>query len=116
ASDPSDRRRVVVKLIPEAAGRRVAPVFSSLLGAWRDELAKYSDKDIGMILEFQRRALEIMMEQLTLMRHSALEVSAPANQRRSGGEDRPARRRMAAGSKAQTSDEPVSRPRSGRLL
>jgi DNA-binding MarR family transcriptional regulator len=68
-ADPGDRRRVVLKLIPEATRQRVAPVFASLLTAWRDELSKYSLEELRLIFGFQQRALDIMLEQVTLLRH-----------------------------------------------
>ena len=86
ASDPRDRRRVVVKLIPQTAGERVAPVFAPLLGAWHDELSKYSDQDLSLILDFERRVLEIMQEQVTALRESTA---------RAGGNGKPGRPRTA---------------------
>jgi DNA-binding MarR family transcriptional regulator len=66
--DPLDRRRVVVRLIPEAARERVAPVFASLLAEWEAELSNYSERDLDLILEFQRRTLDIMRGQIALLR------------------------------------------------
>jgi DNA-binding MarR family transcriptional regulator len=66
--DPDDRRRVVVRIIPETARERVAPVFASLLAEWEAELGSYSERDLQLILEFQRRTLDIMRRQVTLLR------------------------------------------------
>jgi DNA-binding MarR family transcriptional regulator len=70
--DPLDRRRVVVRLIPEAARERVAPVFASLLAEWEAELGNYSERELNLILEFQRRTLEIMRGQVALLRKGTL--------------------------------------------
>jgi DNA-binding MarR family transcriptional regulator len=70
--DPLDRRRVVVRLIPQAAQERVAPVFASLLDVWEAELSSYSERELDLILEFQRRTLDIMRGQVALLRKGRL--------------------------------------------
>jgi DNA-binding MarR family transcriptional regulator len=80
--DPLDRRRVVVRLIPETARERVAPVFASLLAEWQAELSRYSERELDLILEFQRRTLDIMRNQVALLRKRTLpaadQLPAPA--------------------------------------
>lgn len=66
--NPRDRRRVVVHLIGAEARKRVAPVFAPLLEAWHTELSRYSDKDLRLISDYQQRTLDVMREQLALLR------------------------------------------------
>ena len=66
--DPGDRRRVIVKLNAGPGLREVAPVFAPLVKAWRRAAAAYSDEELRLLLEFQRRLEEIVRDQLARMR------------------------------------------------
>jgi len=81
-SDPRDRRRVVVKVIPETARVRVAPVFAPLLDDWEAELSSYSDRELALILRFQQRMLHIMQEQITSLRKPSAAKGQIASPRR----------------------------------
>jgi DNA-binding transcriptional ArsR family regulator len=66
--DPHDRRRVIVKLNAGPGLREIGPTFGPLLKAWRATAAGYSDDDLRLLLEFQRRFEEIVREQLARLR------------------------------------------------
>jgi DNA-binding transcriptional ArsR family regulator len=66
--DPRDRRRVIVKLNAGPGLREIGPTFGPLLQAWRATAAGYSDDDLRLLLEFQRRFEEIVREQLARLR------------------------------------------------
>jgi DNA-binding MarR family transcriptional regulator len=66
--DPGDRRRVIVKLNAGPGLREVAPVFAPLVKAWRTAAAGYSDDELRLLLEFQRRLAEIVRDQLARLR------------------------------------------------
>jgi DNA-binding transcriptional ArsR family regulator len=66
--DPNDRRRVIVKLNPGPGLREIGPTFGPLLQALRATAAGYSDDELRLLLEFQRRFEEIVREQLARLR------------------------------------------------
>jgi DNA-binding MarR family transcriptional regulator len=66
--DPHDRRRVIVKLNAGPGLREIGPTFGPLLKAWRATAAGYSDDELRLLLEFQRRFEEIVREQLARLR------------------------------------------------
>jgi DNA-binding MarR family transcriptional regulator len=66
--DPKDRRRVIVNLNPGPGLREVAATFGPLVKAWRAAAAEYSDDELHLLLEFQRRLEEIVREQLDRQR------------------------------------------------
>ena len=66
--DPHDRRRVIVKLNAGPGLREIGPPFGPLLKAWRATAAGYSDDELRLLLEFQRRFEEIVREQLARLR------------------------------------------------
>jgi DNA-binding MarR family transcriptional regulator len=66
--DAHDRRRVVVRLIVDAVHRDVAPVFAPMLAAWHDIAKSYTDDELALIAEFQRRAEAAIRDQLTAAR------------------------------------------------
>src|SRR5215469_5171915 len=66
--DPSDRRRVVVRLDPERGLRDVAPVFAPVVAAWREAAASYTDEQLETILGFQYKLEQIMRNRLIELR------------------------------------------------
>jgi DNA-binding MarR family transcriptional regulator len=66
--DTGDRRRVVVRLDATRGQRDVAPVFAPVIQAWRAAAARYTDEELGLILDFQRRLEQIMREALIQLR------------------------------------------------
>jgi DNA-binding transcriptional ArsR family regulator len=66
--DPHDRRRVIVKLNAGPGLREIGPTFGPLIKAWRATAAGYSDDELRLLLEFQRRFEEIVRDQLARLR------------------------------------------------
>lgn len=66
--DTEDRRRVIVRVLPERTDRELAPLYASLEVATRDLVARYSDEEIAIILDFMTRTSELMMEQIARVR------------------------------------------------
>jgi DNA-binding MarR family transcriptional regulator len=66
--DPSDRRRVIVRLDAARGMRDVAPVFAPVIAAWRDAAAQYTDDELRLILGFQEQLERIMRDRLVELR------------------------------------------------
>jgi len=66
--DPHDRRRVIVNLSAGPGLHQVGATFAPLVRAWRDTAAGYSDDELHLLLEFQRRIEEVMRGQLARLR------------------------------------------------
>jgi DNA-binding transcriptional ArsR family regulator len=66
--DPKDRRRVIVNLKPGPGLREVGPTFGPLVKAWRAIAATYSDEELRLLLDFQRRFEDIVRDQLARLR------------------------------------------------
>ena len=66
--DPKDRRRVIVNLNPGPGLRKIGPAFGPLVKAWRDGAASYSDEELRLLLDFQRRFEDIVRGQLARLR------------------------------------------------
>jgi len=62
--DSQDRRRVLVYLDATRGLRDVAPVFAPLVQAWRTVAAEYTDEQLSLILDFQRKVEQIMRDRL----------------------------------------------------
>ena len=62
--DAQDRRRVLVYLDATRGLRDVAPVFAPLVQAWRAVAAEYTDEQLSLILDFQRKVEQIMRDRL----------------------------------------------------
>jgi DNA-binding MarR family transcriptional regulator len=57
--DPADRRRVIVRLAPEAL-RRIGPLYEPLQRAMQGLYAHFSDAQLGVLLDFSRKAYEVL--------------------------------------------------------
>jgi DNA-binding MarR family transcriptional regulator len=66
--DPKDRRRVIVNLKAGPGLREIAPTFGPLVKAWRATAADYSDTELRLLLEFQRKLEDIVRGQLARLR------------------------------------------------
>ena len=55
--DPGDRRRIIVRLLPEAVAR-IAPLMPS--DVWDELCADYADDQLALVLEFTRRSNKIV--------------------------------------------------------
>ncbi len=66
--DPKDRRRVIVNLKAGPGLRKITPTFGPLVKAWRATAAGYSDEELRLLLEFQRRLEDIVRAQLARLR------------------------------------------------
>ena len=66
--DPKDRRRVIVNLKPGPGLREIGPTFGPLVQAWRAAAAGYSDEELRLLLDFQRRFEDIVRDQLARLR------------------------------------------------
>lgn len=79
--DPADRRRVVVRAIPENAEPDFGPPFAAMAEAMDRLVAGYGDEDLAAILDFFERAGAIAAEQIARLRAEP----APAPARGRGG-------------------------------
>jgi DNA-binding transcriptional ArsR family regulator len=66
--DGQDRRRVVIRLDTQRALGTVGPVFGPMMGAWQRVAAKYSDRDLRLIVEFYGQIEEIIRDHLARLR------------------------------------------------
>ena len=65
---PSDRRSVIVRPLLEAVERDLGPAFVPMDRAMHALLARYSDEEIAVILDFMTRAAEMTNEQIAALR------------------------------------------------
>jgi DNA-binding transcriptional ArsR family regulator len=75
--DPKDRRRVVIRLVLETALRDVAPVFLPLVQSWEGVVARYTDDELRLIVEFYGLMEEVIRAHLARLRGPA-EPDPPA--------------------------------------
>ena len=67
--DPEDRRRVIVRpTLSAERERELAGLFAPLAGAFEEICDTYSDRDLGVILEFLRRCRSMTHEQTHRLR------------------------------------------------
>lgn len=61
-TDPQDRRRVMVRLDHEKAGREVAPYFAFLHQGMTSLCERYSDDELAVVADFCVRSLDVSRE------------------------------------------------------
>jgi hypothetical protein len=59
---------VIVNLKAGPGLREIAPTFGPLVKAWRATAASYSDEELQLLLDFQRRLEDIVRGQLARLR------------------------------------------------
>lgn len=69
--DTNDRRRVIVRLVPESDERNLAPLFASVRRASTELYSHYTDEDLAIILDFFTRAVRGFQEQTARLRADA---------------------------------------------
>ena len=65
---PTDRRSVVVQPLIERAERDFDPSYASLSQAMEELLSRYSDEELGVILDFLARAAVVTAQQVAALR------------------------------------------------
>ena len=65
--DPTDRRRVIIRTVPERMRER-AEVFASSQRAWAEMSAQYSDDELAFIIDFMRRSTAVLKEETAKLR------------------------------------------------
>jgi DNA-binding MarR family transcriptional regulator len=66
--DPHDRRRVVVTLSLDQAMRNVASVFLPIMRDWRELATRYTDGELGLIVDFYGRMEQVFRNHLARLR------------------------------------------------
>jgi len=71
AADPADRRRVIIEPNLRRLERQVAPLFDSMARASAELCARYSTKELSVILDFTTRAAQMALEETARLREGA---------------------------------------------
>lgn len=76
-TDPADRRRVIIQPLPEKAAREFAPLYAPLAAAMAALYDRYSDAELGLIVDFLGKSQEIATAHIATLR-----ADAPAARKR----------------------------------
>ena len=76
-ADPADRRRVIVRAVPER-GRAVGDLFEPMQQAIERLYERYSDEELAVLLDLNERLLPIMQEETVRLRHPDHSGAMPA--------------------------------------
>jgi DNA-binding MarR family transcriptional regulator len=79
--DPADRRRVIIRTVPERM-RESGEVFASSQRAWADLSARYRDDELAFIIDFMRRSTAVLKEETAKLRAEAAEQGRKRASRR----------------------------------
>jgi DNA-binding MarR family transcriptional regulator len=74
--DPRDRRRVIIRTIPERL-REIAPLYESMARATAELLARYGDEELALILDFAARANALTLAEIAKLRAKATPADSP---------------------------------------
>ena len=66
--DARDRRRVVIRLVPERALSDIAPVFLPMVRALQEVAGRYTDDELQLIVGFYGRMEQVFRDHLALLR------------------------------------------------
>ncbi len=70
-SDPSDGRRVLVRLSPsQSAMKEIGPLFDSIGQKWDDITSKYDDQQIAFLIDFLRAGNSASKEEISQLRNA----------------------------------------------
>src|SRR5690349_10023082 len=75
-ADPADRRRVIVRAMPER-GRSVGELFEPMQQAIDRLYDRYTDEELAVLLDLNERALPIMLEETARLRRPDDAGAAP---------------------------------------
>ncbi|EST54696.1 MarR family transcriptional regulator [Brevibacillus panacihumi W25] len=65
--DPNDRRRVVVKSVPEGAAR-ISPLFQSVAQSTLQIISQYTDEELQLILNFIRQCNDMTLAEMNKLK------------------------------------------------
>ena len=67
--DPSDGRRVIVRLASSKEEKHeIAPMFDALGKAWEEQASHYDEEQLGLLLEFLKRSNALSRQELVRLR------------------------------------------------
>jgi len=66
--DPADRRRVIVRALPERAEADLGPLYAAMAAATEDLLDRYGNDELAVIRDFLERCAVVGAEQITRVR------------------------------------------------
>ncbi len=69
--DPSDGRRVIVRLVPDKDEmQKIDSIFDSLRDAWDDMASHYDDEQLAFLLEFLKRSNALSRKEIVRLREA----------------------------------------------
>jgi DNA-binding MarR family transcriptional regulator len=66
--DPNDRRRVIVRPLTEPLVQEINPHFASMLQASSELMARYSDRELALLLDFVARSTPLLRAETAKLR------------------------------------------------
>lgn len=66
--DPGDRRRVIIRALPEKSGPVIGPLFSSLAEAMAELCSRYRKEELEVLLDFAARSNQVLQQETTKLR------------------------------------------------
>ncbi|WP_258167981.1 MarR family transcriptional regulator [Paenibacillus sp. AR247] len=66
--DPNDRRRVVVKPVPEGSAS-ISPLFQSIMQSTLEIVSQYTEQELQLILNFIRQCNEMTLTEMNKMKN-----------------------------------------------
>jgi DNA-binding MarR family transcriptional regulator len=66
--DPQDGRRVIVRPLPEKAGRDIGPFYASVGRAFEEMCSRYDEEDLALILDFVSRSHPLNRQETARLR------------------------------------------------